>query len=322
LQYVVVLSAVAFCKERDRLGKDFCALLFTLICTTLLAVTAAGQDCAPTTPTASNDGPYCEGATIWLMASSPESGAYSWTGPNNFTSDLQNPTITNAGSANEGTYSVTVTADGCTSYAGTTTVTVNPKPSSTITGPSWVTTTSTGNTAAGPSGVATYWWSIDNGAITAGQTAQTVTFTAGATGTLTLTLKTTSASGCSAINVQEDRVDPQPTVRIPDVQRAEGNNGYTPFDFPVTLSNPSSQTVTVQYYTSNSTALAGSDYVSVPLTTLIFNPGDPLTKYVTVQVIGDTKKEANELFVVTVQNPRNAMLGAKYKGWGVIWNDD
>ena len=88
------------------------------------------------------------------------------------------------------------------------------------------------------------------------------------------------------------------------------------------LSIPSSQTVTVEYYTSNSTGLAGSDYVSVPLTTLAFNPEDPLTKYVTVRVIGDAKREINELFVVTIRNPTNATLGAKYKGWGSITNDD
>src|SRR5207244_453107 len=80
-------------------------------------------------------------------------------------------------------------------------------------------------------------------------------------------------------------------------------SGTTPFRFPVTLSAPSSVAVTVQYYTSNSTALAGSDYTAVPLTTLTFSPGDPLTKYITVNVTGDTTKESNELFSVTLINP-------------------
>ena len=87
------------------------------------------------------------------------------------------------------------------------------------------------------------------------------------------------------------------------------------------LSNASSETVTVQYYTSNSTAFAGIDYVAIPLTTLTFYPGDT-TEYITVQVIGDTKKESSELFGVPIVNPTNATLAAKHKGWGYILNDD
>ena len=90
----------------------------------------------------------------------------------------------------------------------------------------------------------------------------------------------------------------------------------------MSLSNPSYQTITVQYYTSNSTATAGSDYVAIPLgTPLTFNPGDT-AKPVTVQVIGDTVKESNELFGVIITNPTNATLAPKVKGWGNILNDD
>src|SRR5206468_595930 len=54
------------------------------------------------------------------------SGAtYSWTGPNGFTSNSQNPTRTNATALDAGTYSVTITVNGCTSAAGTTNVVVN-----------------------------------------------------------------------------------------------------------------------------------------------------------------------------------------------------
>src|SRR5207253_3805984 len=50
---------------------------------------------------------------------------YAWTGPNGFTSSLQNPTRANAAAADAGTYSITVTVNGCTSAAGTTNVVVN-----------------------------------------------------------------------------------------------------------------------------------------------------------------------------------------------------
>src|SRR4029079_7068647 len=84
---------------------------------------------APATPTASNGGPYCAGATISLSTPFVSGATYSWTGPNRLTSALQNPTRTNATTADAGTYSVTITVDGCPSAAGTTNVVVNAIPS-------------------------------------------------------------------------------------------------------------------------------------------------------------------------------------------------
>src|SRR5204863_4425877 len=83
---------------------------------------------SPATPTATNGGPYCEGATIQLSTPTVASATYAWTGPNGFTSALQNPTRANATTADAGTYSVTVTVSGCTSAAGTTSVVVNAIP--------------------------------------------------------------------------------------------------------------------------------------------------------------------------------------------------
>src|SRR6185369_7813026 len=53
---------------------------------------------------------------------------YSWSGPNAFSSNQQNPTIANATVVATGTYNLTVTdGNGCTKTA-TTSVTVNPLP--------------------------------------------------------------------------------------------------------------------------------------------------------------------------------------------------
>src|SRR5213078_2927717 len=82
----------------------------------------------PTTPTASNGGPYCVGATIQLSTPAVAGATYSWTGPNGFTSALQNPTRSSATTADADTYSVTITVNGCTSAAGTTNVVVNATP--------------------------------------------------------------------------------------------------------------------------------------------------------------------------------------------------
>jgi len=67
----------------------------------------------------------CEGQTITLTSSG--GGDYSWTGPDSFTSSLQNPTITGATLNKSGTYSLTVTANGCTASA-TTVITINNLP--------------------------------------------------------------------------------------------------------------------------------------------------------------------------------------------------
>jgi IPT/TIG domain/Carboxypeptidase regulatory-like domain/PKD-like domain len=55
---------------------------------------------------------------------------------------------------------------------------------------------STGNTATGPAGATSYAWSISNGTITGGASSQTVTYTAGASGTAGLTLTIVAANGC------------------------------------------------------------------------------------------------------------------------------
>lgn len=79
------------------------------------------------TPT--NTGPYCAGTTINLTT--PASVTYTWTGPNAFTSNLQNPTIPNSQAVHAGTYSLTVTNGGGCQSSGTTNVIVNPTPTAT-----------------------------------------------------------------------------------------------------------------------------------------------------------------------------------------------
>ncbi|MDF2436085.1 MAG: hypothetical protein K0Q95_461, partial [Bacteroidota bacterium] len=78
----------------------------------------------PSTPTASSNSPVCSGSAINLSASGVSGAVYSWTGPNNFSSNLQSPVITGATPVASGTYSVTATVNGCTGAAATTSVVV------------------------------------------------------------------------------------------------------------------------------------------------------------------------------------------------------
>ena len=73
----------------------------------------------------SNNSPITVGSTLNLYATNASGGTYAWTGPNNFTSSQQNPSIPNATPAASGNYNCTVTVNGVTSAAATTPVTVN-----------------------------------------------------------------------------------------------------------------------------------------------------------------------------------------------------
>ncbi len=87
---------------------------------------AASTDCSIVTE-CDNTGPYCVGETIQLTINSVLGATYQWTGPNNFTSNQQNPTIPNCTMANAGTYFCTVTVGNQPTIA-TTQVVIYPNP--------------------------------------------------------------------------------------------------------------------------------------------------------------------------------------------------
>src|SRR5206468_5515400 len=91
-------------------------------------------------------------------------------------------------------------------------------------------------------------------------------------------------------------VDDEPRISISDVTKAEGKKGQTTlFTFTVTLSAAYDQAVTMSFRTVDGSATTSdSDYVAKS-GTLTFAPGEP-TKTITIEVKGDSKKEANETF--------------------------
>jgi hypothetical protein len=114
--------------------------------------------------------------------------------------------------------------------------------------------------------------------------------------------------------------DPVPSISVNDQILGEGDVGTSTMTFNVSLSNPSGQTVTVDYTTNDGTAtVADSDYVAAT-GTLTFDPGDT-TKTVDVTINGDTKKEADQDFTLDLSNPTNATISDD-EGVGTITNDD
>jgi hypothetical protein len=117
-------------------------------------------------------------------------------------------------------------------------------------------------------------------------------------------------------------VDNEPRISISDVSKKEGKKGDTTlFTFTVTLSAAYDQAVTTSFRTVDGTAKSSdSDYLT-KAGTLTFKPGET-TKTITIEVKGDSKKEANETFYLDLFGNSGNSLFTKKRGLGTILNDD
>lgn len=97
-------------------------------CTSPTATSTVTVNPLPVSVLGSNS-PICEGTTLNLTSSALPGATYNWTGPNGFSSNLQNPSISTASLAGSGNYTLTVTTNNCSS-AFTTSVLVHPNVSS------------------------------------------------------------------------------------------------------------------------------------------------------------------------------------------------
>jgi hypothetical protein len=110
-----------------------------------------------------------------------------------------------------------------------------------------------------------------------------------------------------------------PSIVISDVTVMEGDAGPVAALFDVSLSETSSVSVTVQYGTSNGTAVAASDYVATN-GTLNF-PAGSLTQTVTVSVSGDIYVEGTESYYVQLSNAVSGTI-LDEQAVGTITDDD
>lgn len=117
-------------------------------------------------------------------------------------------------------------------------------------------------------------------------------------------------------------IDDEPRISISDVSKSEGKKGQTTlFTFNVTLSVPYDQPVSMSFRTVDGTAnTSDGDYVA-KTGSLTFAPGET-TKTITIEVKGDSKKEANETFGLELfgSSSNSKLLDAI--GVGTILNDD
>ena len=144
----------------------------------------------------------------------------------------QSVTATDTSTASiTGTANLTVTCDGTVPAAAV------------ITAPAEVCANSTGNTAsAATAGATSYAWSITNGTITAGQGTATITFTAGSSGSVGLTVLPSDGGACPIATTGSESVPIRalPTATLPSsVEACAGS----PFNITATLTGTAPFTI-------------------------------------------------------------------------------
>ena len=184
---------------------DYKVTATVLGCTSGEGKTTVTVNAIPAAPTTAANFSVCAGSPISLSASTISNATYSWTGPNGFTSNQQNPTISSSTAAMTGDYKVTATVLGCTSGEGKTTVTVNAIPSAPTTAANFsVCAGSPISLSASTISNATYSWTGPNGFTSNQQNPTISSSTAAMTGDYKVTatvLGCTSGEGKTTVTV-------------------------------------------------------------------------------------------------------------------------
>ncbi len=248
------------------------------------SVTLVAPTASPTPPISSNS-PVCTGGTIAL--STPSAGPYQWSGPNGFTSSLQNPTIANATAVNAGAYQLIVTTASCPSLPAMLNVTVIPTPSApTITSNSPVCTGDTikllGNAATG----AVFSWSGPNGFTSASRNPVIPNAAAANAGTYTLAV---TVSGCVASGTGSAVVVVNPLPAAPAVT----NVTYCSGEIAAPLVATAATGNTLRFYT---TATGGAGSIQAPTP----NTLNGTTTYYISQVNGSGCESPRTPLIVTI----------------------
>ncbi|MFW9261148.1 FG-GAP-like repeat-containing protein [Nostoc sp. CALU 546] len=230
----------------------------------------------------------------------------------NYTISTTTPTVTEGNSGSQ-TVTFTVTRSGDTAVAST----INYALDGTATFGSDYNTIKVAGVTSGVSGTVIF---------AAGETTKAITFNVlgdkvtEVDETINLTLshpnQLTPVTNPASVTIVND--DNPPTISIAN---KSGSESIGNFSFTVQLSNASTDIITVDYNTSNDTAIAGIDYT--PLTgTLTFNPG-VTTQTITIPILDDFVDEptSSERFFINLTNPTNATISDS-QATGTISDND
>ncbi len=237
-----------------------------------------------------SNSPVCLNFPINL--SSTGGGTYSWSGPNAFTSALQNPTIPAATTINAGLYTVTVTALGCTTIGTVNVAVTTPTTSAANSGPHCAGTTFTLNAASASS----YTWSGPGGFSSNAQNPIQTGSTPAMTGTYTVLVSIGTCTASATTNLVVNAL-PTPTalatspvcVGQPINFTGSGGTTYT-WTGPATF-NSNSATPSI----ATATNANGGNYI------LTVSDVNGCTNTANVNVV------VNSLPVIAVTNPTNCV---------------
>jgi uncharacterized repeat protein (TIGR01451 family) len=124
-------------------------------------------------------------------------------------------------------------------------------------------------------------------------------------GVLTNVVQVTTAEGVTSTYTHTVTVIPTVSFGSASYSVGEGDSGAI---ITVTLSAASNLTATVDYATSDGTAIAGEDYGTIS-GILVFPPG-VTTHSFTVTIISDEVTEDDETIILTLSNAHNATIGS------------
>jgi hypothetical protein len=269
---------------------------------------AIGLVCTPPTVTVTMPAVACAGATVTVSASYPAGSTIRWAAEGGIVANGQGTAscVIAVGSGGTLTATATVTKGGCVG-TGSKSAPIHQEPDATVTAPTTVCHGATGNTASVPSAGAgaSYAWGITNGTITGGSGTNAITFTAGPTGPVQLTVTVTAAAGCSTSGNASVTVNPAPVISSFTATPSTINFGDTS-TLSFTLSNATSWSL--------SSALGNSFAPGVGVGNGTFTPSYNAdnatgTDTVTLTVIGPCGTTTQTVQII-VCNPPSAVITA------------
>lgn len=248
----------------------------------------------PAINTIGSNSPICAGQSLSLNSGSSGATSYSWNGPNGFTSTAQNPIIGAASTNATGTYSLTVSANGCTSPPSTHSVTVNPIANTPLTSPNVTLCTGQNLSLTASSNGSSYSWSGPAGFTSTLQNPVLTNITTSMAGTYSVTASfgglCPSAPGITVATISQSPSAPSAnsspsqvcvgssfTLTASSVSGATGYSWTGPNGFTSTLQNPSIASTGTQHagtYTVTASSLGGC--VSPASTTTVGVDAQPI----------------------------------------------
>jgi uncharacterized repeat protein (TIGR03806 family) len=129
----------------------------------------------------------------------------------------------------------------------------------------------------------------------------------------------TISQAAAAGTVLDDDAAGEPMISIENSSVSEGDAGVVTLVFDVTLSAAASGPVTVMYATSDDSAIAGADYISISGTVTF--PAGVMMQTISIEIIDDNITETNETLILTLSSPIGATL-ERATAAGTIIDDD